>query len=390
MDALITRAVSEFSDIFGEKPSHFGDAPGRVEVIGNHTDYNHGFILASAIDRRLAVVGRPVDGETARVYSRTFNSGASFRAADPVKMKENPWVNYIMGVIWQLRNKGVKVGAFDAMILGDVPLGAGLSSSAALEVATAFFLRAMNGFSMDPIAIAVNCQAAENNFVGMNCGILDQFASAMAQPERLVFLDCRNLDAYSYYPLGSAVKLVIANTKAPHVLVDGAYNRLREACFRAARICAEKFPEKRVTHLRDVDPELLDACKNAMGEEDYRRAHHIVTENARVLAGAEALTRGDYKGMGGLMTASHASSRDWFGNSATELDAMVDLALEIPGCYGARLSGGGFGGATINLVESDKAEDFAQTLADRYREKIRIEPEIHLFKAGAGAGGGAL
>ncbi|MDR0361492.1 MAG: galactokinase [Planctomycetota bacterium] len=390
MEDMIGKAAREFVDIFGENATHYGDAPGRVEVIGNHTDYNDGFILAAAIDRRIAVVGRRVEGALARVYSRTFNSGASFPVAEPLKTKDNPWLNYVMGVVWQLRNKGIGVDAFEAMVLGDVPLGAGLSSSAALEVATASFLRALNGFEMDPIDVALNSQAAENDFVGMNCGILDQFTSAMGRSERLVFLDCRFLDRYSYYPLGNGVKLVIANTKAPHALVDGAYNRLRASCFRAAAICAEKFPDKKISHLRDVNPEELDQCRTAMGDEDYRRARHIVTENARVLASAEALQRGDYRAMGGLMADSHASSRDWLGNSSPELDVMVDLALEIPGCFGARLSGGGFGGATINLVGADRAEAFAEKLGERYREKTRIDPEIHLFTAGPGAEGGKL
>lgn len=390
MNALIEKAKNEFADIFGEGAAAFGHAPGRVEVIGNHTDYNDGFILAAAIDRGIAVAGRAVAGGVARIYSRTFNSGASFAIAAPEKSAEAPWANYVMGVVWQLRNRGISPGAFEAMIVGDVPLGAGLSSSAAIEVATASFLKALNGFDMGSIDMARNCQAAENDFVGVNCGILDQFASVMGRDGELVFLDCRNLSAYAYYPLRGDVRLVIANTNAPHALVDGAYNDRRASCLRAARVCAGRFPGKGITHLRDVTLDELDRCRGELGEIDYRRARHIVTENGRVRIGAEALDKGDPVAMGRMMTESHLSSRDWFENSSRELDIMVDAALAIPGCYGARLSGGGFGGATINLVDTDGAEEFGGKLCAAYAEKTGIQPEIHLFNASPGAVGGVF
>lgn len=390
MDKLIAEAREEFDNVFGESASHYGVAPGRVEVLGNHTDYNDGFILAAAIDRRIAVVGRPLDGSLARIHSATFNSGASFDVDKPEKNPDTPWANYAIGVVWQLANIDVNVGGFEALIVGDVPLGAGLSSSAALELAVAKFLQAANGFAMEPIDMALNCQAAENNFVGVNCGILDQFTAAMGRKDRLVFLDCRNLSDYDYFPLSQGLDLVIADTRAPHTLVDGDYNRRRESCFRAAKACAALFPDKNITHLRDVDMDTLLAVKNVISEEDFRRARHIVTDNDRVKRGAAALTQGDAATMGAQMNESHASSRDDFANSSPELDIMVSIAQSLPGCHGARLNGGGFGGATINLVDTATAADFAAELNVRYFEKTGIQPEIHLFHAGGGAEGGKL
>ena len=390
MDKIVATAGEAFARIFGGRAEVYGEAPGRVEVLGNHTDYNEGFILAAAIDRRIAVAGRRTKGGDAVVHSLTFDAGGRFDAANPAKSAETPWLNYVAGVAWQLKRAGIAVGGFEAVVAGDVPLGAGLSSSAALEVATAMFLKEANGFDMDPIALALNCQAAENRFVGMNCGILDQFTSVMAKKDRLVFLDCRNLSDYDYFPLGAGLDLVIADTRAPHTLVDGAYNRLRESCFRAAGICAQKFPDKKITHLRDVTMDELEAARADIGDGDFRRARHIVSDNERVKLGSAALTRGDAATMGRLMNESHASSRHDFGNSSPELDVMVDLAQGLDGCYGARLSGGGFGGATVNLVEAEKADAFAAELARRYHNKTGIQPEMHLFHAGQGAMGGNL
>lgn len=388
MDSLIAAAREDFANVFGGTATYFGLAPGRVEVIGNHTDYNDGFILAAAIDKRIIIVGRPVKGNKARVHSSSFKSGSSFDVTNPTHSNDVPWINYVAGVVWQLKNIGIDCQGFEALVMGDVPFGAGLSSSAALEVATAQFLKAINGFTLEPIDMAVNCQAAENNFVGVKSGILDQFTSVMGQEGKLVFLDCRNLTDYNYYPLGDDLCLVIANTCAPHSLVDGAYNRLRESCFRAAKVCQEAFPNKKITHLRDVDLVELDAVKDRLDAVDYRRAHHIVTEDERVLDATKALAVGNAQLMGKLMTESHLSSRDWFGNSSPELDIMVDIAISLPGCYGARLSGGGFGGATVNLVKNENAANFAADLNVKYFEKTKIQPEIHLFTAGKGATGG--
>lgn len=390
MQAIVKKAREEFSNVFGEDAAAYGSAPGRIEVLGNHTDYNEGFILAAAIDRSIAVVGRAIPGGTAKIYSRTFNAGASFDVANPEKTPENAWMNYMMGVVAQLRARGFAIGAFEALVMGDVPLGAGLSSSAAIEVATAMFLKQLYPYELSQVDIALTCQAAENKFVGVNCGILDQFTSVMGRAGQLVYLDCRFLDNYKYFPLGEGLEFVIANTNAPHALVDGAYNRLRESCFRAARHCASKITDIKITHLRDVTLAELDKCRAGLAEEDYRRAKHIVTDNARVVKGSKALAEGDAKTMGRLMSESHRSSRDDFGNSCPELDAMVEIAESLPGCHGARLSGGGFGGCAVCLIDAGAAKTFTADLAARYKEKTGIAADTYLFNAAGGAEGGRL
>ncbi len=383
---ILERAKSEFQRAFGGAPTAAGVAPGRVEVLGNHTDYNEGFILAAAIDRHVVVCGRAIAGDTARVVSADFGRKAEFSVSAPQAQKAEFWVNYCAGVCQALAARGIKCGAFEAVVLGDVPQGSGLSSSAALEVATAHFLRELYPFKLTPVEIALTCQQAENKFVGVNCGILDQFSSTMGRADQLVYLDCRDLAKYDHFPLGTEVELVLANTKAKHELADGTYNRLREDCFAAARYFATKLTKK-VTHLRDVTPEDFAAHAAGLPETTRKRAKHIVTENARVQTGVAALRRGDLADMGGQMLGSHCSSRDDFGNSCAELDAMVECARDLPGCYGCRLSGGGFGGCTVNLVAADQAKEFATRLAERYQQRTGIKPELHICRAVDGARG---
>lgn len=383
---IVEKTLADFENTFAEKAECYGCAPGRVEVLGNHTDYNEGYILSAAIDRHIVVCGRRVEGTGARVYSRSFNTGVTFDTAKPEKVTDQFWVNYMQGVVEQLNNKGIEIGGFEAMLSGNVPLGAGLSSSAALEVATLLFLQQLFGFSMEKVDVALTCQAAENQFVGVNCGILDQFSSCMGKEDELIFLDCRDLSKFDNIPLGSDVELVLANTNAHHELADGTYNRLREGCHSAAEYLAGVLDHP-VTHLRDVSVDEFEAHQTNMNEAERNLARHIVYENDRVLKGVEALRQGDRKTMGEMMLASHASSRDSFGNSCSELDTMVKCAQGLPGYFGSRLSGGGFGGCTVNLVEVDKAEEFADELARRYKEKSGLEGEMHICKAVDGAVG---
>ena len=273
--------------------------------------------------------------------------------------------------------------------MSDVPLGAGLSSSAALEVATAMFLGQIYPFEMGRLELALACQAAENDFVGVNCGLLDQFSSIMGEDGQLIFMDFREPEKSRCIPLGNDVELVLANTNAAHDLAEGTYNRLREDCFAAAKFFADKCSHS-VTHLRDVSVDTFEEHAQDMSPENMKRAKHIVTENARVLRAVDALGRGETRVMGECMLQSHASSRDDFGNSCAELDAMVECAKSLEGCYGARLSGEGFGGCTINLVAADKAQDFARELTGRYQERTGIEPEMHICQAVGGAVGGQL
>ncbi len=382
---LIARAEATFKQKFDAPATFCGIAPGRIEVLGNHTDYNEGYILAAAIDREIILCGRACEGTKATVYASSYDAKESFDTSSPTLNSENFWINYIQGVVSELNKQGITIGGFEAVLDGNVPLGAGLSSSAALEVATTYLLKALFGFSMDPIAIALTSQAAENNFVGMNCGILDQFSSAMGKEDNLVFLDCRDLNKYRHIPLGNNIELVIANTKAKHSLVDGAYNQLRNSCFDAAKYYAQKLAPRPVTHLRDVSVTDMELYSADMSETTRKRAKHIITENQRVLDGVAALEHGNLQKMGECMNLSHLSSRDDFGNSCNELDIMYACAENIPGLFGRRLSGGGFGGCTVNLISADKADDFAEELTRRYRQETGIEPEMHICKAWNGA-----
>jgi len=384
---ILEQARQAFAEVFGAPATAAGVAPGRVEVLGNHTDYNEGFILSAAIDRHIVVAGRRAPGASARVHAAAFKKTVEFPVAAPAKNEADFWVNYVAGVVAALARRGVEVGGFEAVIDGDVPLGSGLSSSAALEVATLKLLQTLYPFAMDGIQASLTAQEAENQFVGVNCGILDQFSSAMGAKDQLIFLDCRDLAAYKHVPMGAGAQLVLANTNAKHALADGTYNRLRESCFAAARYFAEKLPGRKITHLRDVTVEDFERLSAGLPEETAKRAKHVITENARVLAGVEGLKNGDLAAMGRCMDGSHRSSRDDFGNSCPELNAMFDCAEGLPGLYGRRLSGGGFGGCTVNLVAAGAAEEFAAKLAERYAARTGIQPQMHLCRADDGAKG---
>ncbi len=390
MNPRIAIASEEFSGIFGDAPLFYGDAPGRVEILGNHTDYNEGFALAAAVDRTVTVVGRPVPGNISRAYSLTFKSGASFDAANPVKSQSDAWLNYMMAAAWQLGRQECSVGAFEALVMGDVPLGAGLSSSAALEMATGNFIAAMLGAAISPLDMAVAMRAAENDFVGVQCGILDQWTCSMGEEGKALLLDCRALKILSRSPVPGNLRLVILDAASPHRLEDGEYNRRRTACFRAATVCAKNISGKKITHLRDVTLEELERCRASLSDEDFRRARHVVTENARALAGAEALEKGDAVRLGALMSESHESSRRDFENSSQELDALVDAARDVAGCYGSRLTGGGFGGAVVNLVEAEAVDGFGEIVKERYHTVTGLQAACHAFTPAAGATGGSL
>ena len=379
---LKNTVVARFSERFGTRPAAIGIAPGRVEVLGNHTDYNEGFILSAAIDRYIVLAGRARTDTTARIWCARFNEGTEFDVNDLQRDAKAHWADYIKGTLAECRTAGIPVTGFDAVLFGDVPLGSGLSSSAALEVATAQLMLSLANREIPNKELALLCQRAENKFVGVPCGILDQWSSIHGVENGLITLDCRTLTGGGAN-LGAGVELVLANTNAPHKLADGAYAKLRAACFEAASALRKHKPS--ITHLRDVSVAEFQQWQGDLPVDVRRRAKHVVTENDRVQRGIAALAKGDLATMGRCMCESHASSRDDFGNSCRELDIMVDLAMQLPGCHGCRLSGGGFGGCTVNLVDASKAEAFAETLAARYEEKTGIKAGMHLCRAVAGA-----
>ena len=329
-------------------------APGRAELLGNHTDYNEGYVLAVAVDHGITLVGSLRDDRMIELTSRDIHRKERISLDDLASEKVASWSRYALGVVDQFKRNELPLGGFTAEVVGTLPMGAGLSSSAALENVTVLFLTKAFGAKLDPLQMARFSQMAEHDFVGVRCGLLDQITSLSSRAEHATLIDCRTFKI-DYVPMDGRVSLIIANTGVKHSLVEGEYNTRRDDCESAARSLGVKA-------LRDVSSDLLNAQRSRLGDRIFRRALHIVGENERVLAGSEALRRGDFKAFGELMFDSHESSRVNFENSCPELDELVEVAKRTPGVYGARLSGGGFGGATINLVKKAQEKKLVQAL----------------------------
>ncbi|MBC7223735.1 MAG: galactokinase, partial [Anaerolineae bacterium] len=346
----------------GRAPGAFR-APGRVNLIGEHTDYNEGFVLPMAVERYVWVVARPGPAGYLRLRSVDFGQEAQFDLGNLRPDPERPWANYVAGVAWAFADEGLPVPSLEMAVAGNVPIGAGLSSSAALETAAAAALEACGGLDLSPVRRALLCQRAEAQFVGVQCGIMDQFVSGLAREGHALWLDCRSL-AHEHVPVPSEAVAVIADTGVRRELTASAYNERRQQCEEGVRRLRRRLPGIRA--LRDVPWEALERWREDLPEVVYRRCAHVVRENARVLAAVEALRGGDLEAMGRLMDASHASLRDLYEVSCPELDLMVELARGLPGCFGARLTGAGFGGCTVSLVAAERAEAFARDLAAAY------------------------
>jgi len=356
---------------------HTAYAPGRVELLGNHTDYNEGVVLAAAIDRGITLTGEKT-GST-RVIVGDSKAGLLYEtdAAHLSPSKEQEWSNYLVGVLDVFQKNGLPVSGFHAEIQSNLPQGAGLSSSAALEVSTAMLLQKLFGLNLDRLQIAKMCRRAENEFVGVNCGLLDQATSAFGKAGHAIFLDCR-AETVETIPFPAGVELLITQCGVPHRLTGGEYNERRTQCFDAAARLGVKA-------LRDVTATQLEAQKTALPELSYRRAVHIVGENERVLAGIEHLRNGNVRAFGALMFASHESSRLYFENSTPELDTLVEIARGLPGVLGSRLTGGGFGGATVTLLEREHAIAVQETLLAQYHAQTGHTAAAHLCEIAAGA-----
>lgn len=385
---IVAELREAFTGNFGAAASSravLAAAPGRVNLIGEHTDYNEGFVLPIAIDRSIMVLGAAREDELVRLYSLDFGAGVEFTlsaikaiAPDPV----HRWSNYLRGVLWALAEAGYGFRGFEAVVAGDVPQGAGLSSSAALEVATAVLVDALFGLGLAAEELIRLCQRAENLFVGVNCGIMDQFVSRLGRAGHALLLDCRDL-SYSYHPLDpAAVRVVVINSGVKHSLVASEYNQRRRECELGVAALRRLYPSVRA--LRDVDEAMLAAAEAGMDPVVARRCRHVVTEDERTLAAARALAAGDLDLFGRLMYESHASLRDLYEVSCPELDLLVELARSAPGVYGARMTGGGFGGCTVNLVRPEAVEDFAAFVADGYAARTGRRPEIYLCRASDG------
>jgi galactokinase len=355
-------------------------APGRVNLIGEHTDYAEGFVMPAAINfATLAGISPRTDGKIA-VYSENQGEEMVFDGVQAKGIKH--WTDYPMGVVAILAGEGHKIPGFNLSIWSDVPLSSGLSSSAALEVATAFAVLGLIGASYPGPVLARLCQRAENEFVGANCGIMDQFISVNGKENHALLLDCRDL-SFKLAPIPDHVALVIANTMVKHSVAGGDYPTRRRESEAACAVIASHRPG--VSFLRDATLDDLEKWGGEMAPKSLMRARHVISENLRTVAACEALLRGDMKELGRLMGEAHTSYSKDFEGSCVECDAMVELAQDLPGLIGARLTGGGFGGCTINLVEQVDAREFAEVLGKRYAAKIGIEPQIHICHASGGA-----
>jgi galactokinase len=358
-----------FERQFGREPKVISEAPGRVNLIGEHTDYNGGFVLPVAIDRTVGVAAAPSDGRRVRVYSSDFDARDEWPVDAPRRTGRREWRDYLRGIAWALLDGGCELRGADLTVAGDVPRGAGLSSSAALEVAVAGALCAVAGIEIDAEKLAVLCQKAENQFVGVQCGIMDQLAVARANAGHALLIDCRSLEI-EHVRLPDDLAIVVVDSKVVRSLGETAYNDRRNECAAAARALG-------LASLRDAS----DGDVDRLPEPLRRRTRHVFSENGRVLKAVDALRAGDVLRFGELMYESHASLRDDHEVSTPELDLLVELVSRTEGVVGARLTGAGFGGCTVNLAARDAVARFEASVVGSYREKTGLAAEMIVCQA---------
>jgi len=372
---LHTRVTAEFTQRFGSPPGAIVRAPGRVNLIGEHTDYNDGFVLPMAIDRAIWIALSPRPDRRVAAHSLDFNATAEFDL-DRLE-KQSGWIEYLKGVAWALQEAGHPLTGFNAVVAGDVPIGAGLSSSAAWELAAARAFAFTSGFEWNAAQMALLGQRAENKWVGVNCGIMDQMISAAGQADHALLIDCRSLATQSV-PLPPGIAVVVLDTSTRRGLVDSAYNERRAQCEAVAQFFG-------VPALRDVTLDQLNEKRDQLDRVAYRRARHVISENDRTVQAAEAMKHGAAIELGQLMQLSHMSMRDDFEISNRELNIMVECAEHQSGCYGARMTGGGFGGCAVALVRQDTAEVFSASVAAEYEDATGLKPNIYICMATNGA-----
>ncbi|MDP8298531.1 MAG: galactokinase [Candidatus Tantalella remota] len=377
----INEIKAEFSRHFYGSPRLFS-APGRVNLIGEHTDYNDGFVFPMALEYNAVVAITSRQDRNVTIRSEDMSDPVTF-SLDKNSEKRDHWSDYVAGVACVLEEDGMKLPGADMLISSSVPVGAGLSSSAAIEISSALaFLSTVNK-EISSKDLALLGQRAENTFVMMNCGIMDQFISVCGEKGHALFLDCRSLE-YSQVPLPSdKVKIVICNTMVKHELGASAYNERRAECEQGVEVLKKDLSS--IKTLRDVTSSDLEKMSEDMPEMILKRCHHVISENERVLASIKALSENDLVRFGQLMNASHDSLRDDYEVSCPELDRMVDIARGLKGCLGARMTGGGFGGCTVNLVEKSAADAFTKDIFDRYEESTGIQPEVYVSVPSQGA-----
>ena len=385
---LIDDITTLFCNRFGQTPKYIARAPGRVNLLGEHVDYNDGFVLPAAIDRATYVAFSPASTQHSTLVAMDFDQETSFSSdtilsktqADSSPMPE--WGLYPAGVMWSLSEEKLFVPPMDAVFASNVPRGSGLSSSASVEMAFVIAWQTLGTWSLPPMERALLGQKAENRYVGVNCGIMDQFASACGIENKLLLLDCRSL-AWKPIPFPEGVSIVIADTTVRHKLTSGEYNKRRSACEEAVRLLKQDLPQ--IQSLRDVSLEDFNRLAGKLPGEIEKRARHVVEEITRAKQVEAVLGAGDIREFGRLMNECHASLRDHYEVSSPELNIMVNIAQSLKGCYGARLTGAGFGGCTVNVVANEEVDNFMRSLAKGYKSETGLDPEIHTTLACKGA-----
>lgn len=374
--------AAEFRNRFG-RPPLVVRSPGRVNLIGEHTDYNEGFVLPAAIDKEIVLAVGLRDDRTCKIVAadlgQTYEANLDTLARSPLG-----WPNYLLGIVDQLRKNAIEMPGFECVFGGDIPIGSGMSSSAALEAGFLYALNELNGLSLDRLRMARLAQRSENEFVGLRCGIMDQFANLFGHEGSVILLDCRSLQ-YEYVPFGrDDIRIVLCDTRVKHELASSEYNVRRSQCEAGVQVVRKHEPS--VHSLRDVTLGLLEQHRQEMEPVVYRRCAYVIKENQRVLAGCEDLRRDDLEAFGRKMLQSHEGLRDEYQVSCRELDTLVDAALGIDGVYGARMMGGGFGGCTINLVREDRVQDFSGTVTDIFKGAFGTAPKLYLSRISGGTG----
>lgn len=370
-----------FQQQYAVPPELIVAAPGRVNLLGEHTDYNDGFVLPVAIDRATCVAARPRADHQVRVRTAQFAQSDSFALDQITPNEAAPWSNYVRGVAQGLQDRGLPLRGADLLIDSDIPLGSGLSSSAALEVAVGYALQLLNQQSLPGEELALLAQAAENQFVGVQCGIMDQFIVTLGQAEQALLIDTRDL-GYELVPLPSSVRVVVCDSRVERTLAGSAYNQRRAECAEAVQLLQPHLPH--ISALRDVTPDDLARYGDELPPLVQARARHVVSENARTLTGAAALRAGNLADFGQCMHDSHTSLRDDYAVSIEELDVLVAAATAVPGCYGSRLTGAGFGGCTVSLVDAVAVAAFQSQVAAAYQATCERTAAIYVCAVSAG------
>ncbi len=373
---------ADFQKLYDRKPRFFR-APGRVNLIGEHTDYNGGFVLPMAIERGTTVAAARREDRKILVRSANLNQTGEIDLNEPEQARRGSWLDFVEGVARILERREVKLSGAELLIDSDVPTGAGLSSSAALEISVGLALTEISGSPVDRIQLVLAGQAAEHEFVGAKVGIMDQYVSALGRREHALLIDCRSLEASQIPFAGSDAAIVICNSNVKHELAASEYNTRRAECEKAVEILQQFLPA--IAQLRDVSVDDFQQYAEHLPEIVRKRCRHVVTENERTLNAAEALKKNDFAEFGRLMWLSHASLRDDYEVSCRELDLLVEIASGCEGVLGGRMTGGGFGGSTVNLVRKDLVEDFTEIISDRYVKETNVELSIYISDAADGA-----